>query len=422
MSKKVLVVSNNSFSEYYNNGKTLESIFRGLEINDRAQIYFTQTGSPDLEFCKNYYCIRDKDIFNVFLKNKSKTEVLIKKKVESNPNSLKKILIAQKSLLRLFRDLIWATNFWKTDTLKNWCINQSPDYIFFVGGPGKFSYNVSLYISNLLAIPLVTFFTDDYLIYPLKKNIFDYIQYWRISHFYKKIVKNSSLCFTIGEMMSKEYSDYFNKDFYSIMNSIEIGDYCENKNNSTQLIVSYFGSIHTDRWKMIIRLAEFFNMNKFNNIKIKVYVASVPEEKILNDFESSGVIYMGALFGEDLKNAMLNSDILLHVECNNIYSKSITKLSVSTKMPEYLALGKPILGFGPKDVASMKVLSDNGIGVVISPDQENYQNIQDINKLLSDQQYRVRLGKLGYDYALEKFNNKKVTHDFYNKIDNLLNR
>ena len=131
---------------------------------------------------------------------------------------------------------------------------------------------------------------------------------------------------------------------------------------------------------------------------------------------------MGALFGEDLKNAMLNSDILLHVECNNIYSKSITKLSVSTKMPEYLALGKPILGFGPKDVASMKVLSDNGIGVVISPDQENYQNIQDINKLLSDQQYRVRLGKLGYDYALEKFNNKKVTHDFYNKIDNLLNR
>ena len=81
-------------------------------------------------------------------------------------------------------------------------------------------------------------------------------------------MKNSSLCFTIGEMMSKEYSDYFNKDFYSIMNSIEIGDYCENKNNSTQLIVSYFGSIHTDRWKMIIRLAEFFNMNKFNNIKI----------------------------------------------------------------------------------------------------------------------------------------------------------
>lgn len=427
MNKKVLVISNNCFSKLTNNGKTLESIFKGINKSNISQLFFSDLEAPDFEFCNNYYRITDSDIISKICYRRkisggivnSQSKLIVddkKHKVKKNKFSMLPV-----SLCRLIRDLLWSTNVWKSDALINWCKDQKFDYIFFVGGPGKFSHRIAIFLSEKFKLPLVTFFTDDYLINPISKNCFDYLQKKRIKSFYKRTISKSNLCFTIGELMSKSYSNYFKSNFHHIMNSVTILPYVKFPDIHNITVISYVGSLHTNRWKMIVMLSKFINKTNIKNIKFNIYTTEKPRLDILEEFKINNISYKGAVYGSDLISIYQNSDILLHVESNDPYSKSLTQLSVSTKIPEYLIAGRAILGFGPKDVASMKLLSDNKIGEVISIDEHEDLIYQKLIKILSNYNYRMKLGKRGYDYAVRNFDNRRIVNKFNNLIESILN-
>jgi hypothetical protein len=68
--------------------------------------------------------------------------------------------------------------------------------------------------------------------------------------------------------------------------------------------------------------------------------------------------YMGSLSKDELNEVIREADVLVHVESFDRNSIESTRLSVSTKIPEYLAMGRPVLAVGPPDVASMEFLRD----------------------------------------------------------------
>ncbi|MBF2091294.1 hypothetical protein H1R85_02115, partial [Flavobacterium psychrophilum] len=257
------------------------------------------------------------------------------------------------------------------------------------------------------------YFTDDYLIYPIDKNIFEYLQHQRIKLFYPKTIQQSSLCYAIGDLMANEYSNYFKKGFISIMNSVEKQDYVRYKPN-VKIEMSYFGGLHLNRWQMLIKLA-----NLVTDIKINVYCVEKPNEEILKLFLKSNINFRGAVEGENLKKAILSSDILLHVESNDLYYKSLTKLSISTKIPEYLMSGRFILGFGPPDVASMRILSDNHIGKVISSELTDGEIKTELDSIISNSDLRETIGKKGYNYAIEHYDKEKIAKDFKTQLEKI---
>jgi hypothetical protein len=62
----VLVVSTNCFSDVYNNGKTLESIFSSFDKRNLAQVFFSENMNPDLNFVNNYFKISDVNVLKNF--------------------------------------------------------------------------------------------------------------------------------------------------------------------------------------------------------------------------------------------------------------------------------------------------------------------------------------------------------------------
>ena len=68
---------------------------------------------------------------------------------------------------------------------------------------------------------------------------------------------------------------------------------------------------------------------------------------------------------------------MVHVESKKRKYRNITKLSVSTKISEYLAFRKCILAYGPIDVASIKYLKDNKSGIVCTTKEEVYLKLKD---------------------------------------------
>ena len=138
------------------------------------------------------------------------------------------------------------------------------------------------------------------------------------------------------------------------------------------------------------------------------------------EFERTGVRYCGGVTGKVLKGKIYGSDILLHIESDNKYMRRLTSLSVSTKIPEYLVSGRPILGFGPAEVASMKLLTDNNVGFFISSEDSDSKITEKLSRLIRDFELRKKLGTNGYEYATLNFDNEKVVERLMSLFNNLL--
>lgn len=422
---KVLVIAHNSFSDVLNNGKTLESLFKSFRKEDFAQLFFSENETPDFNFCNNYYKVTDIDVLkSIFKTNQNCGNHISEIKensvlIESKNGIFSTIFnIAKKfaDKLTLFRDILWASNSWKSKKLFDWIEDFSPDLIFYVGGDSGFSHEIAVFLSEKYNLPLSIYFTDDYIIYPTNRNIVDYFQRKRMKKFYNKTVNRSLLSYAIGDLMANEYTKYFNKIFFPIMNSIDIAQYVPYQQVNKKIVFSYFGGLHLNRWKMLIKIAESLSSGQVN-----VYSISEPENHILEKFKKVGIVFKGPVIGDDLQIAISSSDVLLHVESDDNYNRNLTKLSISTKIPEYLMSGRLIVGFGPSDVASMQILSTNEIGIVLSSDLLKEELQIELDQICSNFEFRKQLGKKGYDFAVENFNNQKIAEDFKQRLRGLIN-
>lgn len=428
----VLVISHNSFSKVFNNGKTLEAIFAQYSKANLAQLFFSQNEEPDFDFCSNFFKITDLDVLkNSFLNNsggalETKNSNYTENRNTENRNTENKFVntLKQKSSLNFFRDILWASNNWKIDKLYSWIEDFNPTIIFFMGGNLKFSHRIALHIRKKYNIPLVVFFTDDYLLYPLSLNLIDKLQKFLLLKTYKKTINASSLRFVIGDEMAREYTAFFGKEFIPIMNSVEIKDIPNNKNKESTLrkvVIRYFGGLHLDRWKMLCRLGKIINdINKAKetSISLEVFSASQLSIEMSKAFANSSILYKGKVFGEDLKNMMSNSDFLIHVESDDQYYRSLTRLSVSTKIPEYLITGIPTIGYGPSEVASIKLLSDNNLGFVIDAKLSDDEIKKELLTIIFNSNSTNILIN-AREFVKEKFDKNKTSKEFRNKMENI---
>jgi len=418
---KVLIVTGNPFSTVLNNGKTHEAIFSAFKKDELCQLFCRPVSREctDFDFCDSYYTVNEIDIIRKLM-FKSRT---CGHSGENNDNKYdtkheiyNKIKGKRKQNLGIFRDMLWATNLWKTKELKAWCETQNPNIVFISGGGDKYLYNIAMFIAKLLNIPMIAFFTDDYLIYARYESFFAKLQQKRMKYFYKKTIDYASVCYAIGETMAKEYGDYFNKPFLHIMNAADVLPYVKPKSNAEKPIIAYFGGLLLDRWKMIVRLSNII----YPNANIHVYSFTELSEEISCAFINSQITYHKGLCGSEFRDAILNSDILLHVESDNPVLRQFTKLAISTKIPEYLMAGRLTIGFGPAEVASMRLLSDNNIGFVISSDASDEDLNKKLMEILLNYDYRDSIAIRGYDYATSNFDKTKISQEFKNKLISIL--
>lgn len=418
---RVLIISNNSFSNVFNNGKTLEALFSSFPKENIAQLYLHEGSEPDFSFCENYWKISEIDLIKSLRYGRER----IGRKVErqqltDTTNDTKQYpaflkLIKDKTGNR-FRDLLWCVLTWESPALRNWIKAFNPQVLFFVGSSAEFSSRIALRISSQFSLPLAVYYTDDYLFSLPNKSFFERKEFRRVEILYKQVINASSAQFAIGKIMADEYSQYFNKCFVPIMNAVPISPY-EIITQKVELKLAYFGGLHLNRWRMLVRLSSLLPVH----CTLNVYTA--PEnvtDEVRNAFEGVGIIFKGALTGDALKETMVNADVLLHVESDDKINRRFTRLAISTKIPEYLSTGRPILGFGPSEVASMRLLSDNQIGIVVGSDESDDAIKKRLKLFFEDFQSRKYLGKRGYEYAKTEFDMKTNSERLMDKLSSMV--
>lgn len=430
--KKILIVSQNSLSLHANNGKTLTNIFQKWESNSLAQLYFQDEIPESVKFHK-FYRIRDIDLLNKLF-NPSKNCI-------SSPIALdwvsdhykertflflKFVKIIKKIgfLKNIFREFLYKIKFIYMNDLKKQVSYFNPEAIFLVMSDYKFTIDIALKLSKDLNVPLYIYVLDDrYMM--IKSSLF-------ISCFKKGYLKsfesavNKSLnCFCIGELMADVYTGEFNKKFQVLPNPINFNEVqFANRvyqNNKTFYRVLYAGGLTLGRFDALLDFAKVVkSTEKELDISIDFLVCS--GDSLSNDqllkIENLSINFLGRLNHSELNELYETVDFVTHLESNKSEFMKLTYLSISTKIPECLAKGICLIGYGPSQLSSMKLIYENELGCYIDNNSNFESQCEHMIKLIKSSKLCNEFVANGQQYSLKNFSHDVVSE----KIISIINQ
>lgn len=418
-----MIISNNAISTVDNNGKTIRSLLGGFPRENIAQFYIAANAYPDEEVCGSYYRITDsqilKSILTFRLKTSNSHSVSTSTTEFNHMDSPKRGLQSLKDFKGIssnIRELLWSLNTWDTAELCDWISNFRPTCIFAVLGDCGFMHDIVLKLSERYQLPMAVFFTDDYVINDNAAGLLKKLHQRLIRKKYKKILQVADKAFVIGDLMKEAYTAKYNRPFGVLVNGIDFNkesNSIRRINPDDEIIISFIGGIHLNRWKTIVRLGSLLKKLPEYNVKIKVFTISTPETNILEQFEECKIEYCGALNQQQVDEQIKQSHILLHVESFEKAQRQYTHFSISTKIPEYLASNRGIIAFGPHEIASIRIFSDNSFGCVLTDMDDETIMIDKLRSYLNN--YNSIDFNLQYNFAKDHFSrNEMLLHKLLN--------
>ncbi len=378
---KVLIISHNPITTYQNMGKTMISLFSSFKKAELCQLYIYPT-IPDIDFCKSYFRVTDKDVLKSYFRFKVCSGEIDKKTIDTEQHEMfqrkkdQSFYHNQKnktSHRMLMRDIMWKCVHWYNDSLKQWLKKELPTCIFVAPGSAEFLYDIALKISKKLNIPIVSYICDDYYFVKLSNNLLNRLRVIKLRRKIAKLMKHTSHIVSICDDMSRLYSKEFSVPATTIMTGTNytIAEKVSIKED-TQAI-TYMGNIRCNRFSSLAEIGAVLDeINKEQNkeFTLNIYTAEQNSD-ILSTFDGiNSVKLCGYVSGEEFDKVFHSAEILLHTEAFDQASIDMVKHSVSTKIADSLASGIPLFAYGPQQVASMKHLIDNDCAVIATSKDE----------------------------------------------------
>jgi hypothetical protein len=401
---RVLIVSNNPLSATSNNGKTLASLFQRFPGDRIAQLYFSAeapSGRPDFR----YYRIDEREFTRSLLATDpggtvvaaSPTPIGIPTTGGRQP-SLTGLAFRLKDshLVRLLREMLWLRRRVDHSSLASWIEAAPPDLVFLCAGDSLFAYRTVEQIVALTGASLAVFVTDDYILPGRWRSALGRLRRALVASRMQRAVGSAAAFFTISPKMQRVYRNVLDRDSVVIGNatpSVRLPAEDDGKKAVTTLV--YAGSLHSGRAGVLAALAQSISTHNATcpsaqRAFLEVYTGtelSPAERERLNRPGASRL--SGLLGAEAYRRAINGADIAVHVESFDRDQIAVTRLSLSTKIAEYLSLGKPILAIGPAEVASMEYLASVA-ECVTNP----ASLLPRLDTLLGNDELQRRLGRL----------------------------
>ena len=224
-------------------------------------------------------------------------------------------------------------------------------------------------LSRQFDIPLVPHFMDDWV-----DNLFAHGQLGgfarrQVDRALDDALERAPLCLTIGEDMRREYEERLRRPCVVVGNSVDLGAYQELLRNSGDRItprsMRYVGGLHLGRADVLRTLARALESRQPIGAPWALELFVPASDASLGsslEKELGPVRFGGSLAPGRVPEVLASADALLFLESAEPHISSFTRLSVSTKVPQYLASGRPILVVGPDDQASVNELMRSGAG------------------------------------------------------------
>ena len=419
---RVLFVSVNPFSATSNNGKTFASFFEGYPSERLAQLYFHRE-LPTSTAAGRYFRLTDEHVLAALPRPWHATgEPLTPAAAEDRKISQRTHTALKSSrTARLARQILWSSVRLDNPRLRAWLDEFSPEVVFFCGGDAISLYPKVQRIIDRHGAASVLYITDDYVLSVKDANLAHQVSRLWLRRSFLRFARRANLVLTIGQQMSDVYHREFALSSRPIMNMVDVPRTQPSARTSASapLRLLYAGSLHSNRWKTLGALVDSIERLRGQGVEACLRIVGPPPtpEQLSRVARAPFSAHDGLLDPEELRDAIADSDCLVHVEASDPRSMAVTTLSVSTKIPEYVSSGRPILAVGPRGLASLAYLREADVAVTATEDASQLDDA--VASLAADPGLRRDLAARGFALARKNHDGAKVRHDLWAELRRL---
>lgn len=413
---RVLYIGVNPIQRVGAEGITVANLFSGWDQQALAQLIFADV-EPDKEFCSNSfrlgetvfpvdYCLR------ALLGKAIKLDHSLSQKIGAVGPSVDDTLTPRVHLHLIARAINDLAPCVLPRAASRWIRDFRPDVIYSTLGNVRLM-SIATWASRVAEnVPIVPHFMDDWpstlyadgRLWSIPKNIVD--------HRLKKLFRRAPMGLCIGHSMADEYGARYGRDFHDFMNCVDDQEFeaSPHRGSSGQgpLVWAYVGGLHLNRWKSLARLAQCITAQ---GAILRIFAPERDLSQHRSIFSDLRNVEMGTLAHGEVMNAMRQSDVLVHVESFDQSESAYTRLSVSTKLAQYLSCGRTVFGFGPAGLASIKLIEEARAGITVTK-QDREEITAAVSRISNDSGFRLDRERNGLRYATEHFKQSAVRNRF----------
>lgn len=401
---KVLFVTKSPFGAKSATGQMLNNLFEGLPEVQVLQYCLLPTEASYIQLIDNVHEMQNVK-YSVFCR--LETWCNKKLKASGKVNGAWRII---KRICDLMDGLVPPLLYNSEITIIK---SFKPDVIYSLAADIKV-LRICNRISTQLDIPIVLHNMDDF--YNMKygtSSIIRKIANYYLRKAYKEAYNHSRKSLAIGPKMRDEYSATFEIPFDWVMNCVPNGFSLPNyqPKESIELII-FSGGLHGGRAYILSLIAQY--LESMNGIKMEVYTGKqdlITHKALFSKYQNSNVLEY--VERDKMFDNLSRADILLHVESFDSKNIQYFRLSMSTKIPEYMAVGRPILCVGSDKLATVDFLKTNRLGHVIN----NVSELGDALMHMTDKSYRKLLVNNARESVKSSFEKKIMQRKLKNVFE-----
>lgn len=404
---KVLVVGINPWVD--NTGiNTLINFFQDWDSDRLAHIY-TREGLPNTTVCSHFFQISEMNI----VKNLIGRKAIIGKKVYNVPHTNGNNGVShQKSLYHKFgniasmaREFIWKFGKWDNQALRDFIDDFNPDVLFFPTYSNVYMNRLQNYIADYCGRPVILYASDDNFSFKsIRHTPLSLIHRTWIRKHMHRLFNRCAKMMVIAPMVKKEYDSMFGMDCIVMTKGIDLTQHpYKGKPVVSPIKIVYTGKLIYGRWKSLAKVAEVVESvkNQGSSVEFDIYTTDNLSDKQIKAFNRIGTTIKGSIPLSEVPQVLSNADIVVFAESLDRGYKNLARLSLSTKITDYLQSGKCIFAIGDKEIAPIDYLRSNDAAIIAT----NYEEIGNrLMELVENPSKIISYGRNAYECAKRNHN------------------
>ncbi|WBB52087.1 glycosyltransferase [Verrucosispora sp. WMMD573] len=420
---KVLVVGHMPFDRSTGTTITLSNLFHGWPKDRLAQIYTSGT-EPSTEVCEDFLHFPPREHY-------PRPQYLALRMlgwngtgpVQSMPalTAVRDVADRRTTVANWYSHLVALGDLSPLNLpprVERWVRQYRPDVVYSMLGSVRLT-RLAARAARLCGVPMVPHFTDDWPATLYGRRELGGVAASRLHAAVRDLVGLAPCGMAISEPMAEEYQRRYGIPFDIFTNSVDAEFFsapqppvAPEPDRPTNLV--YVGALHLGRWRSLLNIAASAASisTAATPVRLTVHCPAEDAERYGREFAGYPGVHFGrSLASHEVPAVLAAADILVHVESFAEDTRRYTRYSVSTKIPQYLAAGRPIFGHGPHELASMAYIQTAGAGIVVGTPEPEMVTEQ-LWKLCLDSSSWHEYGRNGRAHAERHHRRERVARRF----------
>lgn len=403
---KIVILSHHPMSTDSAAGLAIRSFFKGWD-QERLTHIFTPTvrwGHPDFEACKDYRRVKWSGRVIPVAGERSTEQTS-----SAIGGSLVKRLAGLRSVQKAFLPLraAWLTRTQYAKGIQNELAEIAPDVVYVMANSLYLAKATCIACENL-DIPVCVHVVDDIVAESVAGNKKSKRRGIETEKWFKRLAQFATTHIGISPQMAAEYTGRYGCDWswFTTLTDPDGYDPSPRKAMPEEPVKFVFaGNLSYNRWREVCQLGVALRQLRVEGILAELIVYGSPAHFKLygNELRAAGVEFREWVPVDELGSVFHNADVLVHVEsCHDPKMRQAIRLSLSTKISQYMMAGRPIIAIGPSELASIQFIRDSNAGVIFDVEKSD-DLIGCIRNMICERSRLERLGANGRILAMSVF-------------------